>query len=180
MHYSKPVTLFIAQTVATMKVMPRITLLLHNIRSTHNVGSIFRTADGFGVERIILTGYTPYPIIEQDSRLPHLRNKISKQIEKTALGATASVPFEYYDNLLTWLQSNTLPLVALEQSPLSVPVTDFTAPDELVLVLGEEVEGIPEALLVECGYIVEIPMVGQKESFNVSVATGIALYALSL
>lgn len=159
--------------------MPKITLLLHNIRSTHNVGSIFRTAEGFGVTRIILTGYTPYPAYEGDTRLPHLATKIDKQIHKTALGAESSVPFEYHDNLLTWLGTNTLPLVALEQSPRSVRLTDFKAPNEFVLVLGEEVEGIPADLLDHCESIVEIPMKGKKESFNVSVAAGIALYALT-
>lgn len=159
--------------------MSEITLLLHNIRSTHNVGSIFRTADGFSVKRIVLTGYTPYPLLPNDTRLPHLSAKTSKQIEKTALGATASVPFEYHDDLLTWLESNTLPLVALEQSSRSVPIDTYTPPENVVLVLGEEVEGIPSELLDQCGDIIEIPMHGQKESFNVSVAAGIALYALT-
>lgn len=160
--------------------MPKITLLLHNIRSTHNVGSIFRTADGFGIEKIVLTGYTPYPGQADDSRLPHIAAKISKQIDKTALGATVSVPFEHHDNLLTWLRSNTLPLVALEQSSDSHALDHYVAPDEFVLVLGEEVDGIAGDLLVECTSIVEIPMVGTKESFNVSVAAGIAMYALSI
>lgn len=160
--------------------MRRITLLLHNIRSTHNVGSIFRTADGFGVTRIIITGYTPYPAHAGDIRLPHEAVKLTKQIQKTALGATASVPFEYHDNLLTWLDHNTLPLVALEQDPDSVPLNEFKPPEEFVLVLGEEVDGIDAELLGRCEHIVELPMLGQKESFNVSVAAGIALYGLSI
>lgn len=160
--------------------MPQITLLLHNIRSTHNVGSIFRTAEGFGVKRIVLTGYTPYPKTRPDSRLPHLADKIHAQIHKTALGAESSVPYEYHDNLLTWLDTNTLPLVALEQSPRSTLISDFTPPREFVLVLGEEVNGIPPELLERCEHVVEIPMKGKKESFNVSVATGIALYALTI
>lgn len=160
--------------------MPEITLLLHNIRSTHNVGSIFRTAEGFGVKRIILTGYTPYPVFNGDKRLPHLADKIDRQIHKTALGAESSVPFEYHDNLLTWLSGNTLPLVALEQSPRSVILTDFQPLKDFVLVLGEEVSGIPADLLERCQNVVEIPMKGKKESFNVSVAAGIALYALTI
>lgn len=160
--------------------MPRITLLLHNIRSAHNVGSIFRSADGFGVERIILTGYTPYPTYDGDNRLPHIAAKLSKQIDKTALGATSSVPFEYHDNLLTWLESNTLPLVALEQSPSSTDLRDFKPPSEFVLVLGEEVDGVPAELLRKCEQTIEIPMRGSKESFNVSVAAAIALYATTL
>lgn len=159
--------------------MTRITLLLHNIRSTHNVGSIFRTADGFGIDRIVLTGYTPHPMYAEDTRLPHIARKIQAQIEKTALGATASVSWEYHDNLLTWLESNTLPLVALEQSDRSVALSKFEAPPEFVLVLGEEVDGIDEALLQRCETVLEIPMHGQKESFNVSVAAGVAMYALT-
>lgn len=160
--------------------MPEITLLLHNIRSAHNVGSIFRSADGFGVKNIVMTGYTPYPSYKGDVRLPHLASKLTKQIEKTALGATASVPFEYHDNLLTWLEANTLPLVALEQVPTSTPLNKFVPPEEFVLVLGEEVDGIPDELLRRCEQAVEIPMIGRKESFNVSVAAGIALYALTI
>lgn len=159
--------------------MPKITLLLHNIRSTHNVGSIFRTAEGFGVQKIILTGYTPYPAHSNDTRLPHLAEKITKQIHKTALDAESIVPFEYHDDLVTWLNSNRLPLVALEQAVNSHELGKYTPPEEFVLVLGEEVEGIPADLLASCTDIVEIPMKGKKESFNVSVATGIALYQLS-
>lgn len=171
--------LFIVGAVATIGVMPSITLLLHNIRSTHNVGSIFRTADGFGVSRIILTGYTPYPAHANDTRLPHIAQKLSKQIEKTALGATASVPFEYHDNPLTWLSTTTLPVVGLEQSARSIPLGDFTCPDTFVLALGEEVDGIEPHLLARCDHVIEIPMHGRKESFNVSVAAGIALYGLT-
>lgn len=159
--------------------MPEITLLLHNIRSTHNVGSIFRTAEGFGVSKIVCTGYTPYPELDGDTRLPHLASKITKQIDKTSLGAIASVPFEQHDNLLTWLDGNTLPLVALEQDKKSISLAHFEPPDAFVLVLGEEVEGIPGELLKRCSHIVEIPMKGKKESFNVSVAAGIALYGLA-
>jgi tRNA G18 (ribose-2'-O)-methylase SpoU len=159
--------------------MAKITLLLHNIRSTHNVGSIFRSADGFGIERIVLTGYTPHPLHDGDARLPHIAQKIDKQIDKTALGATASVPWEYHDNLLTWLDGNTLSLVALEQSERSVLLKDFHAPERFVLVLGEEVDGIGQALLDACEAVVEIPMHGSKESFNVSVAAGVAMYALT-
>lgn len=160
--------------------MPKITVLLHNIRSTHNVGAIFRTAEGLGIERLVLTGYTPYPNFAADKRLPHLADKITKQISKTALGAESSVPFEYHDNLLTWLSGNTLPLVALEQADTSINLADFSPPSEFVLVLGEEVEGIPQELLTRCDHIIEIPMKGKKESFNVSVAAGMALYTLTI
>ena len=163
-----------------LPLMPRITLILHNIRSTHNVGAIFRSAEGFGVEKIILSGYTPYPPAKNDKRLPHLTEKILSQIHKTALGAETLVPFEYHDNLLSWLAQSQLPLIALEQAPNSTPINTFNPPEEYALLLGEEVNGIEPELLKRCDDIIEIPMNGQKESFNVSVACGIALYALSM
>ena len=78
--------------------MPDIIVIAHNIRSTHNVGSIFRTAEGFGVTKIILSGYTPYPVFSGDTRLPHIAQKLTAQIHKTALGAEDIVPFEYQDH----------------------------------------------------------------------------------
>ncbi len=159
--------------------MPRITLILHNIRSTHNVGSIFRSAEGFGVEKIICSGYTPYPLLNNDTRLPHIANKLTSQIHKTALGAEALVPFEYIDDITSWLGSTTLPLIALEQAAHSVSLQNFSPPAEFALLLGEEVDGIQPEFLTKCQYILEIPMQGRKESFNVSVAAGIALYQLT-
>ena len=160
--------------------MPHITLIAHNIRSTHNVGSIFRTADGFGIAKIILSGYTPYPQIPGDTRLPHIRDKLSAQIHKTALGAELTVPFEYRETLdLGTLDLADARIVALEQNDRSINLRDYIAPDRLVLIIGEEVHGIPEEMLDACDDVIEIPMVGTKESFNVSVATGIALYALA-
>lgn len=158
--------------------MPKIHLVLHNIRSTYNVGSIFRTADGLGVDEIIISGYTPYPNVNNDPRLPHESLKVSKQIAKTALGAESSVKFRLEDDLVSWLQASRLPIVALEQAPNSVLLKNYHPPQELVLILGEEVEGIPAELLQLANTILEIPMVGRKESFNVSVATAIALYEL--
>lgn len=180
---------------------PEITLLVHNIRSTHNVGAIFRTAEGFGVKKIILSGYSPYPdlslnteapscaltedeICYEDDRLPHIREKLTAQIHKTALGAESLVPFEYYEDLTDWLDFNkthhNLPIVALEQAENSCLLPDFQPPEKFALLLGEEVKGIPPDVLSQADYIVEIPMFGQKESFNVSVATGIALYGLTV
>ncbi len=159
--------------------MPSITVVLHNIRATHNVGSIFRTAEGLGITKIILSGYTPFPTYTGDTRLPHVAEKLTQQIHKTALGAESMVPFEQHDNLLTWLSEQTLPRVALEQSDASIFLADFIPPHEFILILGEEVHGIEPELLKQVDSIVEIPMVGKKESFNVSVAAGIALYALS-
>lgn len=159
--------------------MPRITLIAHNIRSTHNVGAVFRTAEGFGVERIILSGYTPYPTYDGDKRLPHIARKLTDQIHKVALGAEAMVPFEYHEMLDTWLDNNTLPLYALEQTSDSQNIRTFQPADEFALLLGEEVSGIEPHYLQQVDATLEIPMVGQKESFNVSIATGIALYALT-
>jgi len=161
--------------------MPEIIVIAHNIRSTHNVGAIFRTAEGFGVKNIILSGYTPYPVLEQDSRLPHISAKLTAQIHKTALGAENLVPFEYTElPPLDTLKMDGFTLVGLEQSDRSVLLGKYTSPDKVALLIGEEVHGIEQELLDQCQDVIEIPMVGKKESFNVSVATGIALYALSL
>ena len=162
-----------------MGKMAEIIVLAHNIRSTHNVGAIFRTSEGFGAAHIICSGYTPYPAIEHDSRLPHIAEKLTKQIHKTALGAETMVPFRYIETIDEWLSSNPdMPVIALEQSPDSVMLNDFTAPEKFALLLGEEVHGTPPELLKRCDAVVEIPMFGYKESFNVSVACGIALYGL--
>lgn len=158
--------------------MTAVTLIAHNIRSAHNVGSIFRTAEGFGVKHIVLSGYTPYPKMLHDTRLPHIADKIHAQIHKTALGAETMVEFSHYDNLLTWFDTNTLPVVALEQTDTSIKLRSFSPPDTFALLLGEEVHGIEDELLAQCSSAIEIPMVGKKESFNVSVACGIALYEL--
>jgi tRNA G18 (ribose-2'-O)-methylase SpoU len=160
--------------------MPHLIVIAHNIRSTHNVGSIFRTCEGFGVEQLILTGYTPYPTFSGDTRLPHIRDKITMQIHKTALGAEQLVPFEYHDTLdLGTLDLAPYRFVALEQAEPSVSLRDYRPSEHMVLILGEEVHGITADILSQCHDIVEIPMYGHKESFNVSVAAGIALYELS-
>ncbi|CAN5379581.1 RNA methyltransferase [soil metagenome] len=160
--------------------MPEIIVIAHNIRSTHNIGSIFRTCEGFGVKRIIISGYSPYPVTKNDSRLPHISSKLTAQIHKTALGAETMIPFEYQSELnLSKLREQSYRIVGLEQNERSVMLDSYVAPELIALLLGEEVEGIDMNLLAECDDIIEIPMVGKKESFNVSVATGIALYALT-
>lgn len=165
---------------AILPSMPEIIVIAHNIRSTHNVGAIFRTAEGFGISKIILTGYTPYPRLSKDSRLPHIAEKLTKQISKTALGAEAIVPFEHQEQPpLNELKVDGYRIVALEQAFNSIPMSSYVPPEKIVLLLGEEVEGITPELLAECEDIIEIPMFGEKESFNVSVAAGIALYALT-
>lgn len=161
--------------------MPEIIVIAHNIRSTHNVGSIFRTAEGFGVKKLIFTGYTPYPRLTSDARLPHISDKLTAQIHKTALGAEITVPFEYQEQPdLAGFKSEGYRVVGLEQDAKSVPLATYKAGEKIALLLGEEVNGIEKALLDQCDDIVEIPMKGKKESFNVSVAAGIALYGLTI
>lgn len=164
----------------TLSHMSEIIVIAHNIRSTHNVGSIFRTCEGFGVSRIILSGYTPYPQLPVDTRLPHIATKLTSQIHKTALGAEEMVPFEYqeYPDLQS-LKDAGYTIVGLEQDGRSVMLPDYKSPEKIALLLGEEVEGITSDLRDQCDDLIEIPMQGQKESFNVSVATGIALYHIT-
>lgn len=160
--------------------MPEIIVIAHNIRSTHNVGAIFRSCEGLGVTKIILSGYTPYPTLAKDTRLPHISAKLTNQIHKTALGAEAMVPFEYQETLdLGTLQVAGYQIVGLEQDARSILLPDYRPPQKIALLLGEEVEGITGDLRNQCDDLIEIPMQGKKESFNVSVATGIALYALT-
>ncbi len=161
--------------------MPEIIVVAHNIRSTHNVGSIFRTAEGLGVSKIILSGYTPYPVLPNDPRLPHISAKLTDQIHKTALGAEELVPFDYQEQPdLAALKRGGYRIVGLEQDSRSVMLPDYETPDKLALLLGEEVHGLTDELRAACDDLIEIPMRGQKESFNVSVAAGIALYHLAL
>jgi tRNA G18 (ribose-2'-O)-methylase SpoU len=160
--------------------MPEIIVIAHNIRSTHNIGAIFRTGEGFGVSKIIISGYSPYPSLQHDSRLPHIHRKLTDQIHKTALGAEAIVPFEYQETPdVTALRDAGYRIVGLEQDARSIMLPEYETPDKVALLLGEEVEGITSDMRELCDDLIEIPMVGQKESFNVSVATGIALYALN-
>lgn len=164
--------------------MPKITLLVHNIRSTHNVGSILRTADGFGINQVICSGYTPYPKLPQDDRLPHIVEKLTRQIHKTALGAETNPNVSYISDVHTWLEANkaldrSIPVYALEQAVGSKDLREFEPAEEFALLIGEEVHGITPDLLEWCDETLEIPMHGKKESFNVSVATGMALFALT-
>ncbi len=161
--------------------MPEIIVIAHNIRSTHNIGSIFRTCEGFGVSKLIISGYSPYPKLTNETRLPHIYNKLTDQIHKSALGAELLVDFDYIDTPnIELLKSEGYEIVALEQADNSIDLHDYKPSSKIVLLLGEEVNGITKELIEKCDTIVEIPMVGKKESFNVSVATGIALYQMSI
>lgn len=151
--------------------MQSVYLILHNIRSTHNVGSILRTADAGGVQKVYLCGLTPTPI----DRFGRKR----KDIAKVALGAEEVVPWEYVENirdLIQTLQEKKVQVVAVEQDKNSVPYTEFVSTSPVALMLGEETKGIEKEIVELCDSVVEIPMSGKKESLNVSVATGIVLF----
>jgi tRNA G18 (ribose-2'-O)-methylase SpoU len=157
----------------------KIVLIVHDIRSCHNVGSLLRTAEGLGLTQVYLGGYTPYPEHTADERLPHIRQKIDRQIHKTALGAEQSQPWSRYDDvqsLLRGLRADGYLLVALEQSADSMPLHEFQPTSDVALLVGREVEGIDPALFAQMDTVLEIPMAGRKESFNVVQATAMALY----
>lgn len=159
--------------------MKDIVVVLHDIRSTHNVGAILRSCDGFGIRKVLVSGYTPYPELSHDTRLPHIRQKLTKDITKTALGAEKTVSIEYSESILDAISEYKeagFRVVALEQDSRSTPLSTYKTHSKTLLIVGREVEGLDASLLGLCDDIVEIPMHGQKESFNLSVTTAIALY----
>lgn len=162
--------------------MRQIVLIAHNLRSCHNVGSILRTADGLGLENVYLTGYTPYPDgSADDTRLPHLASKINRQISKTALGAERTAAWQYESDInkvLKILSGRGYAIAALEQADNSISLPNYQPPDKIALIIGREVEGVEPEVLARVDKILEIPMTGQKESFNVAVAAAIGLYHL--
>ncbi len=152
-------------------------LILHNVRSAHNVGAIFRTADGCGVNHIYLTGYTPTP---PDGSRP-FTTKPERKLIKTALGSHEFVAwskFENADEVFEDLKKRNFQIVALEQGDGSIDYKKFKPEFPLALVLGNEPVGIDEETLAKCDIMVDIPMRGQKKSLNVSVAAGIAMYEI--
>jgi tRNA G18 (ribose-2'-O)-methylase SpoU len=159
--------------------MTQIVVIAHDIRSAHNVGSLLRTADGFGA-RVYLTGYTPYPQENDDSRLPHIAQKLTRQISKTALGAEADHSVWQHDEnietVLALLKADGYELVALEQSADSIELPDYRPSAKVAILIGREVEGLDPILIKSCHKTIEIPMLGKKESFNVIEATTVALY----
>src|SRR3989344_231761 len=175
-----------------MKKKREIFLVLHNIRSAHNVGSIFRTADAAGVAKIFLCGYTPTPTrfarfdlgSAKRSNLGLGSNLQESKIAKTALGAEKTVPWEQHKQ--TWRLLKKLStrkvgpcvVVALEQDKKAIDYRKFKPEFPMALVLGNEVGGLSKEILKYVDKIIAIPMYGQKESLNVSVACGIALYRL--
>lgn len=160
-----------------------VIVILDNIRSTHNVGSILRTADGFGAEQVFFAGYTPYPTQPDDTRLPHESRKITSAIHKTALGAEETLNISLFDNTANAIETAKnlgFVVAAIEQSQNSIKIQNYSPPDKIAVVLGNEVSGISSDTLALCDVILEVPMFGQKESFNVSVAAAISLYALMI
>lgn len=155
----------------------RLIAILHDIRSVHNVGSIFRTADGAGFEKLYLCGITPVPI----DRF----KKVRSDFGKVALGAEKSVTWEFTDDtamLVKKLTKEGWRIVALEQSKNAISLMSNATKNarhrQIALIVGNEVDGIPPAILKLADAVLDIPMLGEKESLNVSVAFGIAAYQL--
>ena len=150
------------------KKMP-VVVVLDNVRSMHNIGSIFRTCDGFAVEQICLCGITAQPP--------------NREIEKTALGATQSINWKYYPDPLTAveeLRSNGYRIIAVEQAEDSTMLNDFY-PEEnekYALVFGNEVNGVSEEIMKNLDGCIEIPQFGTKHSFNIVISAGIVLWDL--
>lgn len=149
-------------------------VVLHNVRSIQNVASIFRTADGVGVEKIYLCGITPEPV----DRLGHSR----AQFIKISLGSEKSVQYEKKSSILRIigeLKKNGYQILAIEQAKNSIPHYKFkTNRKKMALILGNEVAGLSDAILEKSDKILEIPMEGEKESLNVAIAFGIVAYSL--
>lgn len=153
--------------------MQSLQLLLLDIRSVHNVASIFRTADGAGVEKIILSGYSPTPT----DRFGRAR----KDFHKVALGAENTVAWEEersVEQAIERARAEGREILVLEQSERSIALAEARLTRPALLIVGNETEGVSEAVQALADTIIEIPMRGEKESLNVSVASGIALYQL--
>jgi 23S rRNA (guanosine2251-2'-O)-methyltransferase len=150
----------------------QVIVLLDNIRSLYNTGSILRTADASGVERVVLCGITPRP--DQGSRQ-------RRAIAKTALGAEDSVPWEYQPDAHAALESLATAgyhIVAVETSPEAVNLFEWTPRWPVCLVFGHEVDGVSSALAAHVETVIRIPMLGEKRSLNVATAAGVVLYEL--
>ena len=157
-------------TVNEMEFIPKIPIyiMLEDIRSVYNVGSVFRTADGLGVSKIYLTGYTACPPRDD--------------LNKTALGADKIVPWVHFDNSIDAiedLKNNNIMPVIIEQTINSISIYDFKFKFPVCFILGNEVNGISENLLKKVKLHAEIPMQGIKQSLNVSVAAGIVGFEMA-
>lgn len=162
--------------------MVHIHLILDNLRSSANVGSILRSADSFGVERVVACGSTPYPRIKNDPRDPVVINRNSRSIARSALGAELTVPIEHQEGsvgVIERYRRKGWTIIGLEQAPNSTPLhRDLKLPSQIVLIVGSETQGLSKEVLATCDRVVEIDQLGSKESLNVAVATGIALFRL--
>ena len=157
----------------------KIIIIAHNIRSAHNVGALFRTADGFGVGEIVLSGYSPRPFCEKNL----YKTKAHKEIAKTALGSEKSILWKEKKTVqkaLEYVQKQGYTTVALEQHTNSISFAKTSLRDisQIAIILGNEVSGVHPSILKKCDFIAEIPMLGKKESLNVSVACGAFLAVL--
>lgn len=147
--------------------MDNFVLILPNIRSCHNVGAMFRTADACGVDKMYLTGYTAQPP--------------KPQIDKVSLGAESWVSWEHradVGELVLELKAAGVQIVALEKTAASQPIGEVVFRAPVALIVGNEVDGVSAELLALCDAVAHIPMYGRKESLNVSVAAGMALYVV--
>lgn len=147
--------------------------MLCDIRSHYNVGAIFRTCDGAGVTKIFLAGYTPAPI----DRF----GRVVSEIHKTALGAEENVAFSKLRNeaikeTISSLKNEGVAIVVVEQAENSIPLKDFKTPEKVLYIFGSETEGVAPEIIDLADEIIELPMLGKKESLNVSVTAGIVLY----
>ena len=148
-------------------------IILHNVRSVYNVGSAFRTADALGIEKIFLTGYTPTPL----DRF----NQPRKDLAKVALGAEKTLAWEYVKNpvtLIERLKGEGVRCIAVEQSEKSVDYKMVKVQYPVAFLFGNEVSGVSKSLLSKMDIIAEIPMSGKKESLNISVSLGVALFRM--
>lgn len=159
----------------------KIIIVLDNLRSCHNVGSIIRTANGFNIHDFIFIGTCPYPIIKDDKRLRYQALKQTKQIAKTALGAELKIQGQYYKEGSDFLINKQvdLDLICVEQTKDSQTLNSFKLENNAYLIFGNELNGISSKILKQANFQVSIPMLGDKESFNVAVASGIVLYQLN-
>jgi len=145
----------------------QLVLILPNIRSAHNVGAMFRTADVCGFDKLYLVGWTAQPP--------------TPQINKVSLGAEQWMSWEHAPDLQTLIQTlkkDGYQIIGLEHTKESIALADAPIPPPLALIVGNEVEGIQPDILAQCDTVVHIPMYGKKESLNVSVAAGIAMYEI--
>lgn len=148
-------------------------IILHNIRSVENVGAMFRTADAAGIDKIYLTGYTPTPLDRFGGK--------RKDLAKSALGAEEFVPWESRKSLPALMRSlrrGKYLIIAVEQDKKSTDYKKVKLKNKNAFIVGAEVTGIPKRILEKCDIIAEIPMRGKKESLNVSVALGVALFRI--